>query len=57
MSTNANIGHLGFEDIIPNLKGRDDYLAYQKSLPSSLSSFPPMANISQVNNSSVKDQL
>ena len=56
VSTNANIGHLGFEDIITNLKGHDAYLAYQKSLPSSLSSFPPMANISQVNNSSVKDQ-
>ena len=56
MSTNANIGHLRFEDVITNLKGHDAYLAYQRSLPSSLSSFPPMANSSQLNNSSVKDQ-
>ena len=56
VNTNANIGHLRFEDVITTLKGNDVYLAYQRSLSSSLSSFPPMANSSQVHNSIFKDQ-
>ena len=35
VSTNANIVHLIFEDVITNIKVHDAYLAYQRSLPSS----------------------